>query len=440
MTDNKASLTLILPIALMLFSFFFGAGNFIFPPILGQQSGDNMLIAILGFCISGVGLPLTGVIAMALTRSDNPETMVNPVSKMYAKALIIITSLTIGPFFAIPRTAAVSFDTGILAFIPAGWESNALMVYSFLFFSVTYFLAVNPSKIIDNIGKILTPMLLTCLGILITFVIFKPMGAVQGAVGDYASIPFFKGFQEGYNTMDLLASMLFGAATINAIEAKGILNQKLLTKLCIYSGIIAAIFLAVIYGSLAYMGASSVGLMGLMQNGGQLLSNITSHYFDWYGKVILALIIFFACLTTSIGVTSSVSGYFNVVFKEKMQYDRYVAIICIFSFVVSNVGLSKLIQFAIPVLCILYPITIVVVLLNLGNAIFHRDPKIYRPCMFFTTIFAIFDGLRASGTNIGFVGDLLSVYVPLYDIGFGWITPCLLGIVVGMLWKATSKK
>ena len=60
--------------------------------------------------------------------------------------------------------------------------------------------------------------------------------------------------------------------------------------------------------------------------------------------------------------------------------------------------------------------------------------------MFFTTIFAIFDGLRASGTNIGFVGDLLSAYVPLYDIGFGWITPCLLGIVVGMLWKVTSRK
>ena len=440
MEKENLSLKLILPIALMLFSFFFGAGNFIFPPILGQQAGDNMLAAIIGFCISGVGLPLTGVIAMALTRGDNPETMVNPVHPLYAKALIIITSLTIGPFFAIPRTAAVSFDTGILAFIPSGWESNALMIYSFLFFAVTYFLSVNPSKIIDNIGKILTPMLLVCLGILITFVIFSPMGAVQPAHGDYASIPFFKGFQEGYNTMDLLASLLFGAATINAIEAKGVLNQKVLTKMCIYSGIIAALFLAVIYGSLTYMGASSVSLMGLMGNGGQLLSNITIHYFGWYGKVILALIIFFACLTTSIGVTSSVSGYFNVVFKERIQYDRYVAAICLFSFVVSNVGLSKLIQFAIPVLCILYPITIVIVLLNLGNAIFHRDPKIYRPCMFFTTIFAIFDGLRASGTDIGFVGELLSTYIPLYNIGFGWITPCLVGIIVGMIWKATAKK
>ena len=440
MTKDDFSFSLVLPIALMLFSFFFGAGNFIFPPILGQQAGENLLIAMIGFCISGVGLPLTGVIAMALTRSDNPETMVNPVGSWYAKALIVITSLTIGPFFAIPRTAAVSFDTGIFAFIPAGWESDAMMIYSFLFFAVTYFLAVNPSKIIDNIGKILTPMLLLCLGVLITFVIFKPMGAVQGAVGDYANIPFFKGFQEGYNTMDLLASMLFGAATINAIEAKGVLNPKTLTKLCIYSGIIAAGFLAVIYGSLAYMGASSVSLLGLMQNGGQMLSSITDHYFGWYGKVILALIIFFACLTTSIGVTSSVSGYFNVVFKEKMQYDRYVAIICLFSFVVSNVGLSKLIQFAIPVLCILYPITIVIVLLNLCNGIFHRDPKIYRPCMFFTTIFAIFDGLRASGTDIGFVGDLLSTDVPLYNIGFGWITPCLLGIIVGMIWKAASKK
>ncbi len=439
MAKDKTSLSLIFPIALMLFSFFFGAGNFIFPPILGQQAGENMLPAIVGFCISGVGLPFTGVIAMALTRSDNPETMISPVHPLYAKALVVITSLTIGPFFAIPRTAAVSFDTGILSFVPAGWEGTALMVYSFLFFLATYFLAVNPSKIIDNIGKILTPMLLACLGILITCVMFKPMGEIQYAFGDYATIPFFKGFQEGYNTMDLLASMLFGAATINAIESKGILNPKLLTRMCIYSGIIAAIFLAIIYGSLTYMGASSVALFTFTQNGGQLLSNITMHYFDWGGKIILALIIFFACLTTSIGVTSSVSGYFNVACKEKIQYDRFVAAICIFSFIVSNVGLSRLIQFAIPVLCILYPITIVIVLLNLGNGIFHRSPAIYRPCMFLTTIFAIFDGLRASGTDIGFVGDLLSKYIPLYNIGFGWITPCLVGILVGLVWKNFSK-
>ena len=440
MSPNKMSMSLIIPVSLMLFSFFFGAGNFIFPPILGQNAGDSMLPAIIGFCISGVGLPLTGVIAMALNRSDNPESMANPVHPYYAKAVIIICSLTIGPCFAIPRTAAVSFDTGILAFIPAGYESIALAVYSFLFFVLTYVLSVNPSKLLDHIGKVLTPMLLTCLAILIACVIFKPMGEIQPSVGEFATIPFFKGFVEGYNTMDLLASLLFGAAAINAIEGRGILDHKILTKVCIYSGIIAASFLMVIYGALTYMGATSVALFGMMENGGQLLNLITIHYMSWGGKIILALIIFFACLTTSIGVTSSVSGYFNIVFKEKIQYERYVAAICAFSFVVSNVGLSNIIKISIPVLCMLYPITIVLVLLNLGNGIFKRDPKIYRPAMTFTTIFAIIDSLRTLGLTSEGLNTMLSQYIPLYSIGFGWVAPCIAGILVGFVWKALTSK
>lgn len=440
MSPNKMSMSLIIPVSLMLFSFFFGAGNFIFPPILGQNAGDSMLPAIIGFCISGVGLPLTGVIAMALNRSDNPESMANPVHSYYAKAVIIICSLTIGPLFAIPRTAAVSFDTGILAFIPTGFETIALAVYSFLFFLLTYVLSVNPSKLLDHIGKVLTPMLLTCLAILIAYVVYEPMGEIQPAVGEYATIPFFKGFVEGYNTMDLLASLLFGAAAINAIEGKGILDHKLLTKVCIYSGIIAASFLMVIYGALTYMGATSVALLGMMENGGQMLSQITIHYMGWGGKIILALIIFFACLTTSIGVTSSVSGYFTIVCKEKIQYERFVAAICMFSFVISNFGLDNIIKISIPVLCMLYPITIVLVLLNLGSGIFKRDPKIFRPAMAFTTIFAIVDGLRTLGMTGEGLNSFFAQYIPLYSIGFGWVAPCIAGILVGFIWKAVASK
>lgn len=437
--NQKINMSLIIPIGLMLFSFFFGAGNFIFPPVLGQQAGENIALATLGFCISGVGLPLMGVIAMAINRSDNPDNLALPVHPLFAKALVIICALTIGPFFAIPRTAAVSFDTGILAFVPAGYHELGLAVYSFLFFLLTYYLAVNPSKIIDNIGKILTPLLLICLAILIICVFVSPLGSTQAAQGDYVSVPFFKGFQEGYNTMDLLAAMLFGAATVNAIESKGILDHKLLTRLCIYAGLIAAAFLAVIYSSLAYTGATSVQAFGIMSNGGQLLNLISVHYMGEFGKIILALIIFFACITTSIGLTSSISGYFNVLFKEKVQYQRYVLAITVFSFAVSNVGLNNIIKLSIPVLCMLYPIVIALVILNVGNKIFKRDSKIFRPCLFFTTVFAVLDGLKAAGIDIGFVNTFLQSTLPLYDIGFGWISPCLLGIIAGFFWKAFSK-
>lgn len=438
--EQKISLSLILPIGLMLFSFFFGAGNFIFPPVLGQAAGDNLLSATVGFCISGVGLPLLGIIAMAINRSDNPDNLASPVHPNFAKALVIICALTIGPFFAIPRTAAVSFDTGILAFVPAGYHDLGMIAYSLFFFLLTYYLSVNPSKIIDNIGKIMTPMLLICLAILIAFVLLDPLGPTQAAQGDYAEVPFFKGFQEGYNTMDLLAAMLFGAATVNAIESKGILDHKLLTRLCIYAGIIAATFLALIYSSLAYTGATSVQAFGIVSNGGQLLNQIAVHYMGNFGKVILALIIFFACITTSIGLTSSISGYFNALFNEKIQYQRYVLAISVFSFAVSNVGLSNIIKFSIPVLCMLYPIVIVLVLLNVCSGLFKRDPYIFRPCVLFTTIFAILDGLKAAGINTGFIHASLEAYMPLYNIGFGWVVPCIAGIVLGFIWKSYAHK
>lgn len=438
--EQKISLSLILPIGLMLFSFFFGAGNFIFPPVLGQAAGDNLLSATIGFCISGVGLPLLGIIAMAINRSDNPDNLASPVHPNFAKALVIICALTIGPFFAIPRTAAVSFDTGILAFVPSGYHDLGMIAYSLFFFLLTYYLSVNPSKIIDNIGKIMTPMLLICLAILIAFVLLDPLGPTQAAQGDYAEVPFFKGFQEGYNTMDLLAAMLFGAATVNAIESKGILDHKLLTRLCIYAGIIAATFLALIYSSLAYTGATSVQAFGIVSNGGQLLNQIAVHYMGNFGKVILALIIFFACITTSIGLTSSISGYFNALFNEKIQYQRYVLAISVFSFAVSNVGLSNIIKFSIPVLCMLYPIVIVLVLLNVCSGLFKRDPYIFRPCVLFTTIFAILDGLKAAGINTGFIHASLEAYMPLYNIGFGWVVPCIAGIVLGFIWKACAQK
>ena len=309
--NNNMSLAKVLPIGLMLFSFFFGAGNLIFPPALGQLAGDNLPAAIFGFCFSGVGLPLMGILAMAILNSDDPNELASPMSPAFGKAITILCALTIGPFFAIPRTCAVSFDTGILLLLPPGYETTGLALYSVFFFGLTYFLSVNPSKIVDNIGKIMSPLLLLCLGILITCVIIDPMGSLQPANGVYKNVPFFKGFQEGYNTMDLLCTMLYGAATLKAIQSQGIKEQKQLTKMCIYAGIIAAICLALIYGALAYAGASSTAVFGIVSNGGQLLNMISVHYMGFPGQVVLALIIFFACITTSIGLTTSISSYFH---------------------------------------------------------------------------------------------------------------------------------
>lgn len=433
---QKLTFMEILPIGLMLFASFFGAGNLIFPPALGQSAGVNFLPAAAGFCTTGVGIPLLGIIAIGLLRASNPEALALPVHPKFAKALIVVTVLTIGPFFAIPRTGAVSFDVGILPFISAENYDLGLALYSLFFFVVTYFLSVNPSKIVDWVGKILTPLLLISIAILVVQVFMHPMGEPQQAGGYYASMPYLKGFQEGYYTMDLLATMLFGTVVIDSIKVRGISEGSVLTRTCIMAGIIAAVLLAAIYFSLTYTGATSVAVFGVSDNGAIALSSIANYYMGTAGNVVLCLMIFFACLTTSIGLTVSAGSYLEQVLKYKMQYQRIAAIICIFSFAVSNVGLTKIISLSVPVLCLLYPIVIVLVMMAFMPV---KRACVYRSTLAFTIVFAIIDGLNAAGVPMKTAEALFKDVIPFYSAGFGWFVPSIVGLVLGFLYSVAVK-
>ena len=440
MQNEKLKPSLIIPIGLMLFSFFFGAGNLIFPPVLGQMAGQNIGWGMLGFCLSGVGFPLLGVLAVAMKKSDNPDAIAMPMHPLYARAVTILCALAIGPLFAIPRTAAVSFDTGISALLPAAFDGFGLPLYSVFFFILTYFFSINPSKIIGNIGNFLSPMLLICLGVLVVCVLVNPTGSLQMPNPEFTTTPFFRGFQEGYNTMDLLAAILFGSITIKAIEAQGITDKAVLTKLCSYAGLIAAFFLAIIYVALAYTGALSINVFGIIPNGATLLSKICTYYMGFGGQIVLALIIFFACLTTSIGLTTAISGYFAELSNNRIQYERLVLFISAFSLFVANFGLENIINFSIPVICMLYPIIIALVILNIGHVIIQDDSLTFRLCLTLTTIFAIFDGLRVANIRFMALDNFLAQNLPLFDIGFGWVVPCFGGIVLGLLCKPFTKK
>lgn len=440
MQNEKLKPSLIIPIGLMLFSFFFGAGNLIFPPVLGQMAGENIGWGMLGFCLSGVGFPLLGVLAVAMKKSDNPDAIAMPMHPLYARIVTILCALAIGPLFAIPRTAAVSFDTGISALLPAAFDGFGLPLYSAFFFILTYFFSINPSKIIGNIGNFLSPMLLICLAVLVVCVFVNPTGSLQMPNPEFTTTPFFRGFQEGYNTMDLLAAILFGSITIKAIEAQGITDKAVLTKLCSYAGLIAAFFLAIIYVALAYTGALSINVFGVIPNGATLLSKICTYYMGFGGQIVLALIIFFACLTTSIGLTTAISGYFAELSNNRIQYERLVLFISVFSLFVANFGLENIIHFSIPVICMLYPIIIALVILNIGHVIIHDDPLTFRLCLTLTTIFAIFDGLRVANIRFMALDNFLAQNLPLFDIGFGWVVPCFGGIVLGLLCKSFTKK
>ena len=290
----------ILPIGMMLFSSFFGAGNLIFPPALGQAAGEHAALATIGFILTGVGMPLLGIVAIAKSKSDNPNALADRVHPMFSMVVTVLAALTIGPFFAIPRTGAVSFDMGIRNFLPSEYQIIGLAVYSFLFFLITYFLSINPGKIVAWVGKILSPLLLGTMAILIGCAFIDPMGSATKPIDGYVETPFFQGFQDGYLTMDLLAALMFGGMTIDAIRAFGVKDDKDITKTCIYAGFIAAIFLSIIYASLAYMGVTSASTIGISSNGGVALAAIAKHYLGLSGSIVLSLIIFFACLTTSL--------------------------------------------------------------------------------------------------------------------------------------------
>ena len=282
----------------LLFGLFFGAGNLIFPVKMGQVAGSNTFAATIGFLITGVGLPVIGVIASALSQSDSLFHMAKPVSIPYAIFFTCALYLTIGPFFAIPRTATVAFEVGLRPFIAEGQLFLGLFIFSLIFFSLTLYFSLRPGRILDWVGKYLTPAFLALLSILLVATYAKPMGQVNMYLpqGNYFDNPLFTGFLDGYNTMDALASLAFAIIIISNIQKLGIRKPSSIAVEILKSGFVCVIGMTVIYASLAYLGATSLGSVGHGDNGGIILSMVSNHYFGFIGQVLLAAIVGVACL------------------------------------------------------------------------------------------------------------------------------------------------
>src|SRR5690625_6448996 len=216
---TKLSFSSHVAIGVMLFALFFGAGNLIFPAELGQASGTNLLPAIIGFLITGTGLPLLGVLAIAYSGSENLQDLASRVNPVYAIFFTSLLYLTIGPFFAAPRTATVAYDVGFLSFIGEVFHQVGLFIFSLIFFAITLLISLKPAKLVDNVGKILAPGIVILLVILLAMVVVKPMGSIEAPLEAYASGSFVTGFLEGYNTMDALASLVFAMIVIQAIRS-----------------------------------------------------------------------------------------------------------------------------------------------------------------------------------------------------------------------------
>ena len=394
---------------------------------------------MLGFLTTGVGLPLLGIIAIALQGGKYIEFIRNMTYPLMATMLLVILYLTIGPLFAMPRTGAVSFEIGIRPFLAEENLSIGQLIYTALFFGASYYLALNPNKLIDRVGKILTPMLLIILAVLFVKAFVTPLGTIMDATGSYIETPFVQGFQDGYQTMDLLASLAIGTLVVNAVRMRGVTTNRAIGEICLLAGIITVALMAMVYGSLAYMGATSMSVLGHSENGGQLLAMAVNILFGQAGNIVIAITIALACLTTCCGITSGTAWFFNKLFKNKISYERLLLLSIIFSFIASNIGLTQLINLAIPFLVGIYPLVIVLVILSLFDRFIGWRRSIYRGAMNCTLVFAILAGMAAADINIPGVSEFLTAYLPFYSIMMGWIIPALAGAFAGWLYSLVQK-
>ena len=419
---------------LMLFALFFGAGNLIFPALMGQQAGDMNVPAVLGFVLTGAGLPLVGVVAMAYSGERDVQALAGRVSPLFGLGFALLLYLSIGPLFGMPRTATVAFEVGLLPLLPKEQQQVALAVFSLLFFGLAFWLAMSPSKLIDRIGKILTPVLLLCIGLLVASAWWQPMGSWQPAQGDFAQRPLAAGFLAGYQTMDALASLVFAMMVIEVLRSAGVRQSVSVARLTMGAGLLAGVFLTLVYVSVAFMGASSVALLGVLDNGAQVLARIAQYYWGTGGNVLLALIIFLACLSTAVGLIAACADYFQRLYP-RWSYRSYALALALISCALANKGLSGIIAFSVPMLMLLYPVTVVLIVLTFLHRWLGGRQSMYVCAMLPALAVGMLDAWHTAFGFSPVSQQLLTQWLPWYGIGLGWLLPALLGLIVGQIYR-----
>lgn len=429
-------------VASMLFGLFFGAGNLIFPVQMGQMAGNHMWPAVLGFLITGVGLPLLGVAALGMSRSEGLFDLSCKVGRPYAYFFTCLLYLTIGPFFAIPRCATVSFSVGLEGILPAGWNTSlCLLFFSTAFFVVVLLFSLFPGKILTWVGKILTPAFLVFLAILVIAVLISPDKAALGSVapeGSYMAHPFSTGFLSGYNTMDAPAGLAFGIIVVLVIRDLGIEKPSDVAANSVRAGLFSCLFMALIYIAVTLLGTLSRGVLDTAENGGIALAQIAEHFLGKPGMLVLAAAVTLACLKTAVGLVTSCSEAFVAMFPKGPSYRVWAVIFSVVSFLFANLGLSRIIEYSLPVLMFLYPLSITLSLLALCGSFFDNDRTVYGWVTGCTMVGAMYDllcqlpaSVRAT-LHLNGALEIIGSYLPLSSLGLGWLCPTAVGLVIGL--------
>ena len=403
-----------------LFAMLFGAGNLIFPPMVGYVVGDKWVSAAAGFFITGIGFPLLAILSSALAGKELDD-FADKVSPLFSKIFNVVLILAIGPFLAIPRTGATAFELMLLPHVDG---NNEMYKYGFLacYFIVVFLFSIKANAVIERIGKILTPILLIILAVIVVKGVFFPIG--EPAAKEISNT-FRYGFYNGYQTMDTLAAIIFSSIILKAIRNGRTLTAKQEMSFLSNSSMIAVCGLSIVYGGLLYIGATSYGVLHSTGTT-QLLTDIVNKLLGKEGNLALGICVAGACLTTAIGLTATVGDYFSGLLK--VSYEKIVIGTVILSFIFAGFGVDAIVKVSAPILTFLYPIAIVLIVLNCFKKYIYSD-KTYLGAVIGAGIIGFFEMTQTLGTNLQFLNKIY-IKLPLQTFGLAWVMPSLIFAVL----------
>lgn len=429
----------LLLVSFMLFSLFFGAGNLIFPPFLGQNAGEQMPLALLGFLITTVVLPVMGVVVVA--KYNGLDRLAGKVSPKFAMVFTVLIYVSIGPGLGIPRAASVPFEMAIAPYLPEGaFFSVFMLLYSLVFFLIAGWLALTPNKLVDRIGKVLTPSLLTLLTLLFVSFLFAGETKVAPPQPAYQGSALITGFLEGYNTMDAIAALNFGLVIATTLRTLQVKEKKDVMRYTVRAGVIAGGILSLIYGMLSFMGMQSSAVYALQDNGAWTLRCIVHQIFGEPGAVLLAVIFTLACLTTCVGLITSISQYFATLLP-KVSYRKLALGITAFSFLVCNQGLNTILSISVPVLNAVYPVAIVLIVMGLAGKYLEGNALVFPLTAASVAVVSVVYALDKLKVPLGIISDVFHL-LPFYSYGMGWVTVAVVAVLVSWFvqkWTRTAK-
>ncbi|MDC4233259.1 branched-chain amino acid transport system II carrier protein [Actinomyces sp. B33] len=410
---------------------FFGAGNLIFPPIMGAQAGTSFTPAIIGFLIGAVVLPVVAIIAVALSGTDLRDLASRP-GRVFGVVFSCLAYLSIGAFYALPRTGAVSFSTAVVPL--TGWDSTtASILFNAAFFGLALYLAWNPSDIINKLGKILTPILLGLLALLVALSLTTLDGAPGAPVGPYEDHPLTGGLLAGYMTMDSIAGLAFGIIVVTSLgRAGGVVGAKTVRRTAA-AATIAGALLAVVYIGLGLVGRLIPEGQGY-EDGALLLADASHLTMGRIGQGAFGLIVLTACMTTAVGLLAATSEFFQRLLPS-IAYRTWLVAFAAISFALASAGLSQVLAVAGPIIGFLYPIAITIIFTTLiGHPLRLTSPCTwtFRLSAWTAAIWSACDTVYGLGWGTDIFTALLS-WSPGQRFGLGWIAPTLVAAAVGLL-------